>query len=151
MNTEEINNNEINELTPPELRKCAKDMTSKLLPTKSEKIYESTYQLFDKWRQNHNTTKSSENILLSYFDELIKKYKPSSMWSIYSMLKTTINLKEGIDISKYHKLISLLKRHGTGFRSKKSSVLMPEEIKTFLQEAPDDQYLGTKVRLVYIF
>ena len=44
-------------------------------------------------------------------EELSRTRKPSTiMWSIYSMLKSTINVKHGINISTYPRLQAFLKR-----------------------------------------
>ena len=84
--------------TPPELREAAKKASDDLLPSKSKVHYESTYKTFLEWKKKYNTTSSSETVLMAYFQELNKKYKPSSLWSFYSMLKSTINIKEAVDI-----------------------------------------------------
>jgi hypothetical protein len=52
-----------------------------------------------------------KTIVLVYFQEKSQNYKSSTLWSLYSMLKTTVNLRDNVDISKFPKLISLLKRN----------------------------------------
>lgn len=61
------------------------------------------------------------------------------------MLKATLKAKENIDIGKYGALIPYLKKINVGYRGKKSKVLTREEIKTFLKEAEDAEYLFVKV------
>ena len=51
----------------------------------------------------------SEEILIVYFNEKAKKLKPSSLWSIYAMLRITIKLKQNIDIANYGKFKGILK------------------------------------------
>ena len=64
------------------------------------------------------------------------------------MLKATLNANDSnTDISKYHKLQTLLKRKSNGFQSKKSRVLSKDHIQSFLKDAPDIKYLFTKVSL----
>lgn len=106
--------------TPPELRKSAEEAANDLLPSKSKKLYEATYKAFVEWKSRHKTTSSSETVLLAYFSELSRKYKPTSLWSTYSMLKTTMKIKEKIDICRYAQLTALLKQKSVGFKSKKS-------------------------------
>lgn len=75
--------------------------------------------------------------------------KPSSLWSIHSMLRSTINLNhENVNIAHYPKLIALLKRKSDGFKGKKSKILTPEEIKKFLEKAPNSIFLLMKVRII---
>lgn len=131
--------------TPPELRRSAEEAANDLLPAKSKKVYEATYNGFVEWKKGHKTSSSSETVLLAYFNELSRKYKPTSLWSTYSMLKSTMKIKEKIDISRYAQLTALLKQKSVGFKSKKSKVLRSEEINKFLTEAPDAVYLATKV------
>ena len=78
-------------------------------------------------------------VLLTYFSNLSKEIKPSTLWSVYSMLKTIINMKHNINISTYPKLQAFLKRKLTGFKSKKSKVLNSTDIKKFIDEAPNIQ------------
>ncbi|XP_029171116.1 uncharacterized protein LOC114940557 [Nylanderia fulva] len=91
----------------------------------------------------------SEKTLLAYFIELSKSNKPSTMWATYSMLKTTINIKNNININKYENLTSFLKTQSKGFQSKKANTLTPEQIKKFLDEAPDQTHLATKLATIF--
>ncbi|XP_031355976.1 uncharacterized protein LOC116180226 isoform X2 [Photinus pyralis] len=74
--------------------------------------------------------------------------KSSTMWSQYSMIKALLNLKHGLDISKYMKLRAYLKKQNEGYTPKKSKVFTKEQFEDFLNNAPDEQYLGIKVVLV---
>ncbi|RZC39413.1 hypothetical protein BDFB_014833 [Asbolus verrucosus] len=62
------------------------------------------------------------------------------------MLKSTLNIKKNINIEKYPKLISFLKRTKDGYVPKKSKILEIEEVEQFINEAPNDTYLLIKVR-----
>lgn len=87
----------------------------------------------------------SENVFMAYFKELSSKYKPSSLWCLYSMLKSTVRTKNGVDLKTYSNLSAYLKRLSDGFRSKKLKVLSFDDIEKFIKDAPDNQYLATKV------
>lgn len=132
-------------LTPPEIRELARDVELNLLPDKSRTVYEHTYSRFMEYRQKKNVGSFSENVLIAYFSDLSKKMKPSTLWSTYSMLKATLNIKNNIDLAKYLKLRAFLKRQSDGFHARKSRVFQREEIEKFLSEAPDELYLSTKV------
>ncbi|KAJ8911520.1 hypothetical protein NQ315_012492 [Exocentrus adspersus] len=99
-----------------------------LLPEKSRKLYESVYNTFINWRAIKKTNSFSESVLLVYFTELAAKYKPSTLWSHYSMLRSTLNINEGGNIEDYTKLRSFLKRRSEGFRPKKAYIFSSEEI-----------------------
>lgn len=75
--------------TPPEIREAAKIASLNLLPEKSKKLYLSAYTSFMAWRESKNINSFSESILLVYFSELATKYKPSTLWAHYSMLRST--------------------------------------------------------------
>nr|XP_015839881.1 PREDICTED: uncharacterized protein LOC107398858 [Tribolium castaneum] len=116
--------------TPPDIRNIATSAIENLLPQKSRHKYECVYERFLKWRAEKNTTSFSENIILSYFVMLAEKYSSSSLWSYYSMLKT------------------FLKRKSETYKPKKSKTLSSENIKEFIEKAPDEKYLVTKVAVI---
>lgn len=131
--------------TPPDILEAASNMTMNLLPAKSRSNYNKCYHEFMEWKMNKNATSFSENVLLAYFQELSEKYKVSSMWVKYSMIKSTLNIYNEVDITKYSKLIAFLKRNSQGYKGKKSKTFTAEQINKFLNEAPDTLYLFTKV------
>ncbi|CAH1367773.1 unnamed protein product, partial [Tenebrio molitor] len=61
-----------------------------------------------------------------------KLKSPGSLWAEYSMLKGTINLHDGMDISKFNKLIAFLKKKNRGHYPKKSNVFSRQEMNKFL-------------------
>ena len=131
--------------TPPNIRQFAEHVCDNILPEKSKGRYENVYRKFMDWRGENGINSFSEHVLLAYFGEITKKFKPSSLWAIYSMLRSLINLKHNVNIETYPKLKAYLKRQSNGFKSKKSKVLTPVQIKTFINEASDLQHLLTKV------
>lgn len=133
------------DLTPPEIQNTAKSVIRNLLPIKSRNKYKKVYENFKTWQINKKTNSFSESVMLTYFDELSKKYKSSTLWGIYSMLKATLNTEHNINIKNYTKLLTLLKRLSEGFQSKKSKVLTAENVESFLRDAPDEVFLATKV------
>jgi len=142
----------IEPLTPPHMIETANAVSLNLLPEKSKKrIHILAYEKRLKWRKINKTKSWSENVLLTYFSNLSKEIKLSTLWSVYSMLKTTINMKHNINIGTYPKLQAFLKRKSTGFKSKKSKVLTSTEIKKFIDEAPNIQCLVTKVSVIQMF
>lgn len=130
---------------PKEILECAKEVSLNLLPKKSREIYEYMYQRFFDWCKEKNIQLYSEDVLMVYFSNLANKMKPSTLWSQYSMLRSTLDIKNGIDISKYSKLRAFLKRQNEGYLPKKSRVFTKEEVDRFLNSAPDNLYLMMKV------
>lgn len=135
--------------TPPELVEAAKEASSKLLPSKSRKIYENAYSRFMEWKAKKKSSSFSETVLLAYFSELVQQQKPSTVWSNYSMIRSTLQANNNVDISKYLKLITFLKQNAKGYRPKKSKIFTRTQINDFLNNAPDEVYLMTKVVVVF--
>lgn len=137
--------------TPPDSMDTAKYASESLLPSKSRERYETTYQKFMDWRLENNTNSFSENVLLAYFQELSNQMKPTTLWSIYSMLRTTLNIYNNLNITAYAKLTDFLKSNSYGFKSRKSKILSSKQIDEFLKNAPDKEYLFMKVIFVVQF
>lgn len=148
MDIEDSESNEIG--TPPEILETANATSLNLLPEKSRKHYNKVYTDFIAWRNINKVQSFSENVLLAYFTKLAEKYKSSSLWKVYSMLRSTISIHNNTNIDNYSKLRAFLKRKGEGYQAKKSKVFSPEEINKFINDAPDEVYLATKVRNVIL-
>lgn len=130
----------------PGLEEITNKTCEQLLPPQSKEKYNSVYMKFQTWRNTKNDP-ISEEVMLSYFTELMESIKPSSLWAIFSMLKTTIKIYDQCDIGLYSNLIAFLKRNSENYTPKKSSVLSDENIAKFLNDAPDDQFLAMKVNI----
>src|SRR3978361_1555375 len=82
-----------------EIERAAEAALATLVPEKSRKIYEETYRKIDSWCAEKNVENFEEKILLAYFSKLSSAYKPSTLWSTYSMLRTMTYLNKNVDIS----------------------------------------------------
>lgn len=133
------------ENTPPEIVEKAIDVCNNLLPSTSREKYEIAYRNFMDWKMKAKVNSCSENTLLVYFEELSRRLKSSTLWSQYSMLRSTLIIKNCVDISKYVKLRAFLKRKSEKYAPKQSKTLTSEEIQQFLKDAPDEKYLLIKV------
>ena len=80
----------------------------------------------------------------------MEKFKPTTLWATYSMLKSTIHQKENITIENFKSLIVFMKRKAEGYIPKHAKVLKTTEVEKFLKEAPNNQYLATKVRKLHV-
>lgn len=135
--------------TPPELVAIAQDTTEKLLPKKSFERYLVTYKNFITWRDEHNTTSFSENVMMAYFSYLrnSKNFKPNTMWAYFSMISKVIQIKHNVNIQNYSKLIAFIKKENVGYMPKKSKILEEEHIFRYLADAPDNEHLHRKLIL----
>ncbi|XP_045765066.1 uncharacterized protein LOC123867182 [Maniola jurtina] len=139
---------ELLDFAPPDIEDKKTSFENLLLPKSREK-YKKTYEDFIKWKTEKKVNSFSENAFLAYFNDLSKDKRPSTLWCEYSKLKTTIRLKENVNIGDYANLSTFLKRKSQGFMPKKSKVLSGNNIETFIKEAPDEQYLLEKVILIF--
>lgn len=135
--------------TPPEVGEIAREVTMNLLPRKSKVKYEKAYDIFKSWCSMKKIPKITENVLLAYMAEKSKIMKASSLWSIYSMLKTTLRVKENLEIGQFNNVIAFLKQQSVGHIRKKSKIFTKEDVQTYLLEAPDDMHLMNKVVLIF--
>lgn len=127
-----------------------RNVANNVLTEKSKKVYEKLYKQFMDWRNAKNISSFTENDLLAYFHELQQKMKPSSLWTHCSVIKSVLNVRHNVDISGYRKLYALLKQKSAGYIAKKSKTFSPDQIKRFLDEAPDFNFLCSKVSSISI-
>jgi hypothetical protein len=93
--------NDIN-CTPPYVTEAANSAVLNLLPLKSSKIYEKAYDEFLLWCKGKQVSKYVYGkCAFSFFGEKSKHYKPSTLWSHYSMLKVNLIVKNNVDISNF--------------------------------------------------
>lgn len=146
---EEMKGEEILENTPSFFKKRANNNDDPL-PKKSKNSYDRKYWRFRKWCEIKDVKNITENVLLDYFNEISKTFKYSTLWSTYSMLKSTLNTYHNIDISNFNRLKNYIKRQAAGYKAKKTQVFTHDDIKKFLTEASDDRYLAWKVRGTFL-
>jgi integrase len=145
----DIDSDEYENLTPPEVVEKAAKVCENLLPSMSKERYEHAYNQFMDWRLKNKVNSFSEKILVAYFGDLSAKYKSSTLWSIYSMLRGTLIAKHDVNIAAYYKLKALLKKESVNYVAKKANVLTNDDIKTFIETAPNELYLLTKTALIF--
>lgn len=134
---------------PYEITNAANAAVVNLLPAKSKKLYEAAYKGFKDWCIEKDVATVTDNVMLVYFSEKAKKYKCSTVWAQYSMVRSCMLIYDNVDISKFPKLISFLKRNSDGYSPKKSKIFNREEVEKFLLEADDDTHLMRKVALIF--
>lgn len=87
---------------PDEIKQAAEEANSQLLPEKSRSRYENELKAFNEWRQKKAiNTDLNETVMLAYVLSLSKKFKASSLWTKFSMLKKTFIVNDGVDISRF--------------------------------------------------
>lgn len=64
-------------------------------------------------------------------------------------VKKELSIYERVDIGNFSRLNSFMKKKSVDYQPKKSKVLHANEVQKLFMEAPDNQYLATKV-ILYI-
>lgn len=137
---------DIDDDMPFELMEHAKAAALEILPEKSRVKYNRVYQNFKDWQSSYGVRKISPDLIAAYFHVLNeKKYKPTTLWALHSMLKATLRAHEDVEIGGYKQVTSFLKAKSSGFNSIKAEVFHGYEIRKFLEEAEDYTWLDVKV------
>jgi hypothetical protein len=55
---------------------------------------------------------------LAFFQIESEIAKPSTLWTIYSILKITLSIKDNENIFKFHQLVAILKLQNENYKSK---------------------------------
>lgn len=87
----------------------------------------------------------TEPVFLAYFNEIFKKYCPSTLWSKYSALKKMALSETRVDLKEFYQLHAFIKNKNLGYKSAKSESLTMEDVNNFLKYAPNRNYLSHKV------
>lgn len=132
--------------TPPDLLEKVKKMDT--VPEKSRKTYEKAYDNYCLWKKQNNVQKSSPNIIKAYILHMQDKYKPSSMWTKLSMLKSMLLRHENINLENFPEIKIYMKKISKNHIPKKAYVFSHDDYTKFLLEAPDNEYLIHKVCLI---
>ena len=122
------------------------------IPEYSKRLYERQYRRFQDWRlQMGITNETDEEILLTYFEKLSENYKPTTLFTTFTKLKSMIFIQENIDISRYSRLLYFLKEAGKSHIAKRAKIFTREQISKFVNNDPDDTFLLHKVSSNDIF
>ena len=89
------------ENVPYEISNAAAAATAQLLPEKSKSRYENVYDLFTRWMDMKKCKTITEDVILAYLAQKSETVKSSTLWSMYSMLKSTILVKKNVNIATF--------------------------------------------------
>lgn len=115
------------------------------LPKKSEQKYKFHYNCFMKWRAENGKDDFTEETVASYFKDLSEKNLPSTVFCVYSMIRSVLNVNHNIDIGRFSTVKAFLKKNAEKFEPKSAKRLTGQQILRFVETAPDDFYLDVKV------
>lgn len=124
-----------------EIQQLANEFSEQILPSNSSDLYEKRFDHFLQFVQNNEI---NETIIKAYFT-FINRYQPSTLLSIYSILKKLLLLRKNLDITKYPSILDVLKNKLRNHKKKQALTFSTDQIDKFLCEAPDDRYLVKKL------
>jgi integrase len=115
-----------------------------ILPTTSKEAYKKAYEKFQAWRQEVNLRGPTvEKEVFAYLHQKLESDKWSSsgtLWCQFSMLKTMILSEEGLDMKNSGintTIQTWLKHPSTRHKLKQAHMFTKEEVKHFIEHAPD--------------
>lgn len=119
------------------------------LQEKTKTLYQKNYSDFKVWLNSRGLT-INESSITEYINQHCVGKSPSTAWSLFSMLRITIIINDGINIREYKNLIAFLRKNSEGHPKVKRRAphLKDEDVERFLKTAPDYEYLASKVILV---
>ena len=135
------------DFVPDEVKELAESAIGQMIPAVSKQVYDRVYEAFKAWKQKMRVpaNNNSETVVSGYMKQLSETVAPNSLYSHFSMLKKTMAVYENVDKSKYYTVFAFMKQKNVGYVPK-SEVLRPQHIKKFIAEAPDLEWLVTKVK-----
>ena len=70
----------------------ALEAASSIIPEKSKEVYELAFKKFVDWCEMKKTSSVCENVLKAYFKYKSKEFQSSTLWSLYSKLKSMFHV-----------------------------------------------------------
>jgi integrase len=135
-----------------------KDAMTKTLPAASREQYVRTYEKFQAWRVGKRLEgPSNEKELFAFLHHKLETNKwvsPGTLWSRFSMLRSMIHAKEGLDIKTTNinsTIQTWLKRVGTTYKTKQAFIFTKEQVRRFIKEAPEGAIVQKLVLLVGVY
>lgn len=123
---------------------------AKIERLKSNSTYVNRYADFNAWKENMKIEATTEKSVIDYLEDMSRKYIPSTLKSIHSILKTMLLVKEKINIENFSDLNEFMKKKTEGFKgTTKSGILSVDNIRDFLNNAPNNKWLASKVNTIY--
>ncbi|KAK4874152.1 hypothetical protein RN001_013512 [Aquatica leii] len=138
---DQVNEVHITVMVPEDIVNEANDAVFHLLPNKSKYRYLKEMTKFRSWMELRKVRVVTEEVMVAYFNGLIEKYSPSSLWSTYFMFRLTVFVYEQIDIRKFKTIFAILKSKSNEYQPKKAKTFDPKDVEQFMNEAPDEKYL----------
>ncbi|KAJ8674247.1 hypothetical protein QAD02_005509 [Eretmocerus hayati] len=121
------------------------------LPIRSKKHYTQRYNKYKKWCSDNKIPHFiNEDVMLLYMDHLHKvdKFTSSTLWAVYSMLKSCINAYDNVDITNYAAVRKYIKQKHRGHKPKKATTFTVEQVHRFITCAEEPEHLLTKAIFV---
>jgi integrase len=137
--------------TPPELREKAAAIRESALPRKSMGRYQKEYAKFEKWLEEKNVKKISENTVMAYFEYLAneKKNAGSTLMTKYSELHQVLLIEKKMDISTFGALTSFLGHKKKDHVPKQAPGFTRQQVDDYLRTANNEHDLHRK--LIFAF
>lgn len=104
------------------------------------------YDEFMSWRKSWNINSFSEEVVMEFFREAAETLTPEALHTLFSTLRAGMLSNHNVNIANF---VFLRGGVAVPVSNGSSKGFSDEEINKFLTEAPDAEYLATKVWLLY--
>ncbi|KAJ8669314.1 hypothetical protein QAD02_000573 [Eretmocerus hayati] len=139
----------VNHAVPADIAAEAREAKLDTLPLASRAKYMKEYEAYKAWCVSRGTPFISEDSLLVYVRTLSQDgYVASTIRAALSMIKACIKAYDGVDIGAYVNVNSYMRNASGKHKPKKARVLTSQQLHTFCNFAPDDEYFLIKVILI---
>ena len=145
------------ELNVETMEEEMKKILDKMQNGRVKKMYERYQNLWHDYIKKERVSVGQEYNdvkLVGFFQQISKKYAPSTLWVIYSCLNSYFINMKGVNLKALPRLTKFLKNVTHTYVSKKSKVFSPKQIHqvlSYCQDSldPKDTLMGVTVSLMY--
>ena len=133
------------------MKRTSSEILSEIVPLKSKSKYDKRWEEYKEYIGNNEP---SEENLIQFFDYLRKEkhYECSTIWSIYSMINSKMQLNHGLKLQNFSRITALLKSYEVGYIRKTAKTFTQEQFQQFLRDAPNTgSYIQLKVGIIIAY
>ena len=148
----------VNQSTEEWINGEIREAMAKMLPAASSEQYERTYKKYQAWREEkglRGATNEKEVFAFLHHKLMTKEWEsPGTLWSRFSMIRSMILAREGIDIKGTGintTIQTWLKRVGANHTFKQAHIFTKEQTRKFIREASETSIVQKLVLLVGVY
>jgi site-specific recombinase XerD len=141
---------EVAELSLAQLEALAR---SDVIPARSRDTYLKYFKRFQDWLAAHDGSLQSVtgSVLCAYFKAHEAKYKPSTMWTHFSAIKSVLVSEHNVSVTGVEAVTKFLKSKSAQQVKKRAPIFSQQDISLYLTSAPNSSCLHYKLAVLFQF